>query len=191
MSRNWTHPRDFTLALQRNNKWNPDIVLRLYRGLNPSISRPEAIEAFKSLNVLKTCPKLPEIGEVDEYPTNFQDAVKDGEWNWSTIYSLYAQCGETDKEKVHYHFQSLKLTPLRPMTHVVGVPASCFHPLGVGTVYLPARPVPSYDAPDMPKQPPPKWFLYLVDKMGYPAAYKLVAYNLREYYEYAPKGETQ
>lgn len=182
MRKNWINPTNFELAVT-NGKWNADIVVRLYRRLNPSISRAQAIEAFKELKLDKKHPYLSDMDDVDVYPTDFSSAVTDqGTWDIAIIKELYYQLGCTNPVKALDHFQGLPVTIHKPILEAWAVPANLFHSKAKGIVYLPSSPHPEGEMPNREKQPPPEWFLYLVDKYGYDKAFKTIAYNLGEYY---------
>lgn len=182
MQKNWTHPRDFSKAVKTNGKWSVDTILRLYRQLNPTISRADATEAFISLGLTQEYPLRPE--EPHAYPVNFAKAVRRGKWDMKKVLALYKELGVCAND-AHYHFQSLNLDPHKPFLHAIKLPANLFHEKATGFIYLPGTPYPDEipeDILNMPKQPKPKWFKYLERKLGKDEAYLLVAYNLREYY---------
>jgi hypothetical protein len=178
-------PKDFTSAL-KGGIWNPDIILRLYRGLNPLISRSEALSRFKALKLTKDNPRLHDLSQVHQYPTNFSTAVSAvGVWDWREIYRLYAALGVTDQGLVKAHFKTLRVTTRKPNLNSYEIPAKYFHPLATGTVAIPWEQYPSNMPPDIMSRASlesPPWFDYLVEQLGYREAYLRVAYNLKEYY---------
>lgn len=189
MSKNWTHPRDFSEALTATNNWNPDIVVRLYRGLNPSISRAEAIEAFKSLKLNKSSPYYSDPEVIDSYPINFEEAVNGNKWNWNVIYRLYEELGETDRPAVRAHFKTLNVTLKKPFIHAWSVPAGLLCPGFYGTCYIEAKPAPEPTAHqrkwilEQPRTPAPAWVRYLVEKHGSWETFVRLAYNTRVFYD--------
>lgn len=176
-------PVDFSKAVY-GGKWNPDMVVRLYRDLNPLVSRADALKEFKKLK-LKVSDPIVRDTDLDYYPTDLSDCVDiDGKWDWDKVMYVYSGYGTFTLEQVKKHMRKVGFTAARPVLNAVALPAKLFHPKALGIVYVPWHPYPSTPPPPQTTllRPVP-WFTRLVEIYGYEEAYLRVAFNMREFYD--------
>jgi hypothetical protein len=176
------HPHDFSSAIKADGKWNPDRVLQLYRGLNPSISRAEAIKAFKSLNLDKSSPYHVPLVEYNSHPIDFSTAVKGNRWDFNRIYALYQEHG-IGKKEAHTHFKTLDISTDKPFLNAWSVPSRLLNPVFSGTSYIkidpwpdmPAETLQRYKQSSLSRVTP--WVQYLADQHGALNTFKALLFN--------------